>query len=103
MNAIPVPVGYGVMVDEKPAGLWPISLDCAQRAAERYRERKPGAVVDVVEVLAAAVTRTSSHASSGPRDDAKARILACADSLPRASRDFEGSDGGPLPGEDQPA
>lgn len=50
-------IGYGVMVNYKPSGLWPMSWDEVRKAKGRYEVRSPAAIVEVVPIyVGAAIT-----------------------------------------------
>jgi hypothetical protein len=44
-------VGYGVIQNGKPAGIWPIPLSHAWALADRRAQENPGVKIDVVQVL----------------------------------------------------
>lgn len=43
-------VGYGVLRNGKPAGIWPVSESQARETAQRYLEKDPDDSVEVVPV-----------------------------------------------------
>lgn len=43
-------VGYGLLVDGKPAGTWPVGLEYATKAHARYVANKPDKKVEIVSV-----------------------------------------------------
>jgi hypothetical protein len=43
-------VGFGCMVDGKPAGIWPLGIVSASKVLERYRSRHPDKKCELVRV-----------------------------------------------------
>jgi hypothetical protein len=43
-------IGYGVLADGKPSGLWPVTLGFARRTANSLTQRAPSKRVEIVEV-----------------------------------------------------
>lgn len=53
-------VGFGVLVDGKPAGVWPLSRGVCEGSAAHYRRDKPKAKVEIVSVYADLPTEARS-------------------------------------------